>query len=120
MTNNDTLRRLRYALNLNDAAMVEIFLLAEHKIKAFSVSCLLKKEEEETFVECSDLVLNKFLDGFITSKRGPSDKPRDPKIAEKVAITNNLVLKKLRIALELKEEDMLAVMDLADFQNDQT
>jgi len=31
-------------------------------------------------------------------------------------MTNNLILKKLRIALELKEDDMIEIFHLADFE----
>ena len=64
MTNNDMLRQLRYALNINDSTMIEIFKLADHEIEQSSVTGLLKKEDEEGFALCGDQFLRKFLKGL--------------------------------------------------------
>ncbi|MFO6425368.1 DUF1456 family protein [Motilimonas sp. KMU-193] len=112
MIHNLVLRRLRYALNLKEADMQQIFALAGHKIKPFSISCLLKKEDEAGYVECTDAVLEKFLDGLIIHRRGPREGATPPPAAR---MNNNLILKKIRIALELKEDDLLEIMDKAGF-----
>jgi uncharacterized protein YehS (DUF1456 family) len=57
--------------------------------------------------------MESFLNGFVTFKRGKQEpKPGQP---ERPAITgervNNLLLKKLKIALELTSEDMLEIFD---------
>jgi uncharacterized protein YehS (DUF1456 family) len=70
MTNNDILRQLRYALNINDSTMIEIFKLADHEIERSNLTGLLKKEDEEGFVNCGDAVLGYCLDGLILHKRG--------------------------------------------------
>lgn len=121
MINNLVLRRLRYALNLREESMQAIFLLADHKIKPFSVSCLLKKEEEEGYIECTDVVLEKFLDGLIIQNRGVKEETAtDPATSvpstERVRLNNNIILKKIRVALELREEDLLDIMVKADFR----
>jgi len=114
MTNNDILRQLRYALNINDSRMIEIFKLADHEIEQSNLTGLLKKEDEEGFVNCSNDVLGYFLDGLILRKRGRKEiKPDETKKPDS-RLTNNAILKKLRIALELKEDDMLAILRLAD------
>jgi uncharacterized protein YehS (DUF1456 family) len=114
MTNNDILRQLRYALNINDSTMVEIFKLADHEIKQSDLTGLLKKEDEEGFVNCSDDVLRYFLDGLILHKRGRKEiKPGETRKPDS-RLTNNTILKKLRIALELKEDNMLGILKLAD------
>jgi uncharacterized protein YehS (DUF1456 family) len=113
MTNNDVLRQLRYALNMNDSRMIEIFKLADHEIEESKLPGLLKKEDEEGFVNCSDAVLGYFLDGLILHKRGRKEiKPGQIRKSDS-QLTNNTILKKLRIALELKEDDMLAILRLA-------
>jgi len=114
MTNNDILRRIRYALNMNDSTLIEIFKLAEHEMDQATLTALLKKEEDKGFVVCSDRILEYFLDGLILYRRGK--KETDPGQAKKTVspLTNNAILKKLRIALELKEDDMLGVLKLAD------
>lgn len=112
MTNNDILRRIRYALDIHDATIVEICRLGGHDLEKSSVTALLKKEEEEDYLACSDLVMGSFLDGLIVQKRGRKEKNADQ---EDVAshITNNIILKKLRIALELKEDALLEILELA-------
>jgi uncharacterized protein YehS (DUF1456 family) len=116
MNNNDIPRRLRYALNISNPGMAEIFKLAGYDISEAEILTLLKKEEEEGYVECGDPELSLFLDGLIVQRRGRKDGPEpEPEVKPEVRITNNLVLKKLRIALNFKEEDMLAVFKLADF-----
>jgi uncharacterized protein YehS (DUF1456 family) len=110
MTNNDLLRRLRYALKLNGETIAELCELGGLEIKPIDVLKLLKKEEEPGFAVCDDMVMGAFLDGLIISRRGADDsKPRAGKEAAG-ALNNNLILRKLRIALELNEEAMLAVL----------
>ncbi len=114
MTNNDILRQLRYALNINDSTMIEIFKLADHEIEQSNLTGFLKKEDEEGFVNCNDDVLGYFLDGLILQKRGRKEiKPGETRKSES-RLTNNTILKKLRIALELKEDDMLGILKLAN------
>lgn len=114
MTNNDILRRLRYALDLSDPAMISIFKLSGHSISPQELIGILKKEEETGYLECSNTMMGLFLDGLITHKRGQRESSSGPAENKDALLTNNLILKKLRIALELKEEDLLAVMKLAD------
>ena len=112
MINNDILRRARYALNISDAAMLELFALSGHAIAPSHLADLLKKDDEKGFVECSNKVMAFFLDGLIIQKRGkPLIKPGQEKRAD-APFTNNAILKKLRIALEFKEVDMLETLKL--------
>ena len=113
MTNNDILRQLRYALSINDSTMIEIFKLANHEIEQANLTGLLKKEDEEGFVNCGDAVLGYFLDGLILHKRGKKETEPGETRKPDSRLTNNAILKKLRIALELKEDDMLAILKLA-------
>jgi len=99
---------------MSDSAMIEIFKLADHEIGRSILTGLLKKEDEEGFVNCGDIVLGYFLDGLILYKRGRKEiKPGETRRPDS-RLTNNIILKKLRIALELKEDDMLAVLKLAE------
>ncbi|NVO00752.1 MAG: DUF1456 family protein, partial [Geobacteraceae bacterium] len=115
MTNNDILRRFRYALDISNPKMIEIFRFAEVNIDQETVLSLLKKEEEEGFIDCSNALLESFFDGFVTLKRGARNDADSKPLAistEKERV-NNTILRKMRIALEFKDEDMLAVMNLA-------
>lgn len=115
MINNDVLRSIRYALDLSDAKVVEMIKLAEREIEQADVTNLLKKEDEEGFVECGDDVLASFLDGLIIQKRGKMESRPDQNKKPESRLTNNAILKKLRVAFELKEEDMHKVLELAGF-----
>ena len=107
MTNNDLLRRLRYALNLNSEGIADICTLGGGAVTPFDVLKLLKKEEEPGFVPCDEPTMTAFLDGLIISRRGVQENAPAP-VADPVPLNNNLILRKLRIALELNEDAMLA------------
>ena len=114
MINNDVLRSIRYALDLGDAKVVEIIKLAGQDIVQSDLGNFLKKEDDEGFVECDDEVMLSFLDGLIIHKRGKMESsPESNKKPER--LTNNTILKKLRVAFELKEEDMHKVLELSGF-----
>ena len=110
MTNNDILRRLRYTFNLNDKKMMAIFALAEHKVTREEFSDWLKKEDDPAYKSCSDTQLALFLNGFINFKRG---KKEGEQPAPEQRINNNIIFRKLNIALNLKSEEVLTIMDSA-------
>jgi len=115
MKNNDVLRSIRHILNISDATIVDIFKLAPHKIDQATVSSYLKEEDEAGYTECPNNLTILFLDGLITYRRGSSEgKAADTK-AIFPPLTNNLIFKKLRIAFDLKEDDLIELMSLADF-----
>lgn len=113
MLNNDILRRVRYALTLNDWEMIDIFAIGEHEINRETLLQLLKKDNEEGFIPLDNDLMALFLDGLITHKRG---KLADAPAPQPVPLTNNAILKKLRIALSFKEDDMLNAFQLANFK----
>jgi uncharacterized protein YehS (DUF1456 family) len=116
MTPNDILRRIRYALNLNDPAMLEIFKQGDQIVELAGLKNLLKKEDEPGYAACSDTVLGAFLDGFIVHKRGKKEAdPGQVKRPDQL-LTNNAIMRKIRIALELKEEDMLGILKLGEVE----
>ncbi len=92
--------------------MIEAYALAEYPMERTHLEALLKRRTQEGF-ECATYEeLGVFLDGLIALKRGPSPKRADEDAD--VALTNNLILKKLRIALELKEPETEIIFNLAD------
>ncbi|MFT5686409.1 MAG: hypothetical protein ACI8RZ_007365 [Myxococcota bacterium] len=107
MDNNSTLRRLRYALNASDERMAEIFALKGRRMTADQVRAVMLKEDEPGWEQCGSRQLADFLDGFIISRRGP---PRPGTKPSTDSLTNNMILKKLRIALKLQEDDMLRIL----------
>lgn len=112
MTNNDILRRVRYAFDFNDSTMVAIFAEADFKVTEEQVIAWLKKEDEELFVKMTDTELACFLNGLINTKRGKRE-GEQPQPEDR--LDNNMIFQKLRIALNLKAEDILEILQLADF-----
>lgn len=101
-------------MNISDPAMVKIFKLSGHEIDQSGLMALLKKEDEEGYAECSDKVMELFLDGLIVHRRGRKETAPGQAKKSGSPLTNNAILKKLRIALELKEEDMIGILKLAE------
>ncbi|MDN7133784.1 DUF1456 family protein [Halomonas sp. MC140] len=112
MTNNDILRRIRYAFDFKDSTMIKIFAMADFEASEEQVSSWLKKEEDEAFLNMRAKELAAFLNGFISFKRGKRDGPQ-PKLEDH--LNNNMVFQKLRIALNLQADDIAAIFELADF-----
>ena len=113
MTNNDILRRIRYIFDFSDSKMIAIFGLAEHQVTRGQISDWLKKDDDSAYQKCSDTQLAIFLNGLINDKRG---KKEGPQPAPEQRLTNNIIFRKLKIALNLKAEDTLEIMTLADLR----
>ena len=111
MRNNDILRRIRYTFDFNDSKMVSIFGLADHKVTREQICDWLKTDKDPAYQKCSDTQLAIFLNGLINDKRGKKEgaQPEPEK-----RLTNNIVFVKLKIALNLKAEDIMEILDLAD------
>jgi len=106
MINNDVLRSIRYMLDLSDNMVVELIRLADadFAIEKEDVRAFLHKEDDPDFLACGDGVMARFLDGLIVHLRGRDDR-LPPRRVEK-RISNNVVLKKLRVAFQLTDVDM--------------
>ncbi len=113
MTHNDILRRLRYALNINDATIAETVARTGRKTTADEVVNWLKREDESGYAELSPALLCRFLDGLIIDRRGPHPSGKIPEPLE--FLSNNEILKKLRIALEFQADDMVAIFKRVEF-----
>jgi len=112
LKNNDILRSIRYTFDLNDSKMIAVFGAAGHQVTRAQISDWLKKEDDPAFQNCTDKQLSIFLNGLIIDRRG---KQEGPLPEPEQHVTNNLVLKKLKIALDLKSEDILKIMGLVRF-----
>lgn len=111
MTNNDVLRRLRYTFDFSDSKMVAIFGQADCQVTRKQVSAWLKSDEDPAFQSCNDTQFATFLNGLINERRGKKEglQPRPEK-----RLTNNIIFRKLKIALDLKADDILEIMGLSD------
>lgn len=130
MDNNDVLIRLRYALDIKNSDMLEIFKLGGVELNQEELRKILIKskdsyhdearshdeiEEEEENLSCDNNTLESFLEGFIIFKRGKKEiKPGEPERAKLTTNNsvnvNNMVLKKLKIALSLTSEDVQDIL----------
>ena len=113
MTNNDILRRIRYTFDFSDSKMIEIFDLANLDVSRAQVSDWLKKEDDPAYQNCTDIKLAIFLDGLIIYKRG---KKEGPQLKPEKRLTNNIIFRKLKIALDLKADDVLDILGLANLR----
>ena len=111
MNNNDALRRIRFALDISDEQMVELFKLGGHTVTVEQTLALMEHEKEETAEFCTDDVFRKFLNGLIVDRRGPPPAGRS-EILISTQLTNNIVMKKLRIALNMHEDVMLNTLEV--------
>jgi uncharacterized protein YehS (DUF1456 family) len=113
MLNNDILRSVRYMLDLADAHLAQIAALGGLELSVEQVHGMLEKDDAPGFVPCNDRIMGHVLDGLIIFRRG-HDESRPARPVEK-RITNNLVLKKLRVAFELKDQDIIDILASVDF-----
>ena len=111
MTNNDILRRIRYTFDFNNRKMLEIFALAGYEVKPSQIIAWLQKDGDPDLVELSDNELAYFLNGFINEKRG---KKEGEQPVPETTLNNNIIFRKLKIALNLKDTDILEIMKSVD------
>ncbi len=121
MTNNDILIRLRYALDIKNTDMVEIFKLGGMKFsKEDILNMLIKVKDEaeedipENYIKCNNKMVEAFLNGLITFKRGAQQskqgQPEGPLAVTGNESPNNMLMKKVKIAMALTTEDMLDIL----------
>ncbi|MCB9496333.1 MAG: DUF1456 family protein [Fibrobacteria bacterium] len=106
----ETLRRVRKALDLQPEDLHRIFSIADQVLEPDLLQEILKPVEEETSDSGSSEILAAFLEGLIVDRRGPG--PRDPQaaLAQRVALDNSDILKKLRIALDMRHNEVVATL----------
>lgn len=111
MTNNDILRRLRYLFDFSDINIISIFRLANYDVKKAEVSEWLRKKDDPLLLEMKDRELSIFLNGLIIKTRGKREgfEPQPEN-----HLNNNMILRKLKIALNLKTDDIIDLFALTD------
>lgn len=108
MKNNAILRQIRYTFDYHDDQMIKIFALADHDVTRVEICDWLKKEEDEDYKPINDRLLAIFLNGFINHKRGKREGSQPQ--AEK-QLTNNIIFRKIKIALNFKDTDILEAFE---------
>ncbi|MFA0136835.1 DUF1456 family protein [Vibrio sp. 10N.261.46.B6] len=109
MTNNEILRRIQHALNLKNAQIIKAIEQADVTVAHDQVINWLKDDNDKSCSKMKDKELAVFLNGFINIKRGKKEGVQ-PK--PEVALTNNMIFMKLRIALNMKAEDVLDILEV--------
>lgn len=112
MTNNDVLRSVRYMLDVDDASLAAIIALGGVQVPREDVTAFLEQETAPGYRPCTNAVMASFLDGLVIHRRGRMESGAPPPTT---TISNNVVLKKLRVAFALKEDDLIAIMTTAGF-----
>ena len=113
MINNDILRRIRYAFDLKDGTMLEIFSLADFSATDAQISAWLKKDDDPNFLPITDTEFAAFLNGFINFKRG---KREGQPVKSEEYLNNNIIFQKLRIALNLHAEEIINIFQAINFR----
>lgn len=111
MKNNDVLRRIRYIFDFGDSKMMAIFGLADCPVTREQVSDWLKKDDDPAFKECNDTQLASFLNGWIIDRRGKKEGPQ-PKPEQR--LNNNIIFRKIKIALDLQADEILELLSQSD------
>ena len=107
MTNNDIIRRLRYTFDYSDDQMIELFKLGRTEVTRAQVSDWLKKDETVQ-VKLMDVELASFLNGMIVKNRGAKE---GVVMENERQLNNNIIFRKLRIAMNFKDTDIIKVYD---------
>lgn len=114
MQPNDVLFKIKKALALDTKAMIKAYALADFEMSEERLISIMKRRQDKGYEEATYEELGVFLDGLVLLKRGPSDKiANDDEVVE---LTNNLILKKIRVAMELKEPELVILFALADVE----
>ncbi len=116
MIHNDVLRRLRYALQINDDSALAIFKLVDYDMDKDYLRSIMKKEGEDGFLPCRDKILSLFLDGLIVKKRGKQEGAEPKVLTGSQRLSNNDILRKIRIAMSYRDEDMISTLKYANFR----
>lgn len=111
MRNDEVIKSIRYILDLDDVQIANILKLADYEPTRDEINAIFQETYEEE--DATHELMAHFLDGFIYFKRGKSDK--HPPQPIQIPVTNNMVLKKLRVAFKLRESDILQILKSTDF-----
>ena len=109
MIANDILRSVRFMLDISDRQIAAIINEGGMEVSLTDVLPWMKKEDEAGYALCSDEILARFLDGLIIFKRGKQDGRALPPLD--LPVYNNQTLKKLRVAFELRDDDIISILE---------
>jgi uncharacterized protein YehS (DUF1456 family) len=105
---------MRYILNANNTQMCALFEKGGLTVNEPQLLAWLKRDDDAGYQSCRDKSLAHFLNGVIIERRGEKEDGEQP-VAED-ELNNNIILRKLKIAFDLKAEDILGLLDAANFR----
>ena len=111
MDNNYIFYKLRKIYQWDEEKIGNLFKSVEFMVSPLDIFAWMKQEQYEGFKEMPDQALAALLNGFIVDKRGLKD-GKIPEAEEK--LTNNIIFRKLKIALNLRDEEILEILESAD------
>ncbi len=114
MTYNDILRSLRHTLHMPEIKFLEMIRLSGSGPTLEELTAYLKPETDPGFRECGGEVLAACLDGLVIHKRGKQ--PNRPFLHTPPKPNNNIILKKVRVAFELEETDLIELIGKAGLE----
>ena len=114
LNNNDIIRRVRYIVNYSDLQFQGLFAHVGERVSLDQVRGWLKRDEDPDFIECSDYFLSAFLDGLIIEKRGQKEGAPPPESPPH--LTQNIILRKLKIAFSLQSQEIIQILAKAGFR----
>jgi len=105
---------LKDALNLSRPQILSLYELLEYPMSRERLDRILKNPSNKRSITASYEELGLFLDALILQKRKESPKVNESD--EEIELTNNLIFKKIRVALNLKEYEIAIIFELADYR----
>ncbi|MBL4909197.1 MAG: DUF1456 family protein [Alteromonadaceae bacterium] len=111
MINNDILRRLCTIFNFDDKKTQAVFALKQCVFNAEQLTNIYKEKNDPAYKELLDIELASFLNGLIIEKRGQKDGPEHH---TEQLLNNNIIFNKVKIALTLKADEVISILELAD------
>lgn len=111
MINNDLLRRISTIFDFNDEKILAVFKLGQGVITAEQLADTFKEKDDSSYKPLLDVEFACFLNGIIIEKRGPKEGPQRETEQE---LSNNIIFNKVKIALALKADEVIAILELAE------
>lgn len=116
MRTNDIFRQLAQALGMSAAQIQTIFALSGIDLSDKEIANLLKTDYQPGFEPLPEYVLLIFLNNMIEQKRGKKSDGEIEVIEKHAKVSNNDVLKKLRIAFNLQEQQVREALKLVTIE----
>lgn len=116
MRTNDIFRTITRAIAMDTQQIQALFAATDIELSDKEITNLLKTDYQPGFEAMPDYILLIFLNNLIDAKRGKKADAVVTPVAKHQKIANNEVLKKLRIAFNLQEQDVRDLFKLVTIE----